>query len=399
MKVLILTTDAGGGHRSVAKALAAGFAEISGGQCSTQIVDYLARYAPFPLSHTRQLYSFFMRHPPLWGLVFSSTNQRYQRDGGAPAVGLAMQAGVARLLREHRPDVIVATHPLAAPALNALLRQRRHSVPYYTVVTDFGGVHTWWSYPFGELWFAPCRQTARHLARSGVPRGRIVVSGYPVHPQFARPAQSKAELRVALGLEPDRFTVLLMGGAEGVGPLEAIVDALAGTPAPWQLIVVAGRNRVLKERLDAQAGRRAIPVHVDGLVEDMPSRMWAADLLLSKGGPATLSEGVVCGLPALVTSVLPGQEEDDVAHFERLGVARRVSGPAALRAAVAELAAPGSPQLNAMRAGLGLAAVPTAALDIARTVLNRGTVLTASPVSPFFWLRPRRLRMASKSSG
>lgn len=388
MNVLILTADVGGGHRSVARALAAGFEEIGGRDCRVNIVDFLAGYAPFPLSRAREVYSFLMRYPTLWGMFFATTNTSHGRAWNAPAVGLAMEAGMARLLREHRPDIIVATHPLGAPALNSLLYRRRESLPYYTVVTDFGGVHTWWAYPFGELWFAPCEQTADHLVRSGIPAERIAVTGYPVHPRFALATQPAAELRQALDLEPDRFTVLLISGAEGVGPIEEIVQALAGAEAPWQLIVVTGRNRALKERLDSQAANWAIPVHIDGLVDDMPSRMRAANVLLTKGGPATLSEGLTSGLPAIIFSMLPGQEEDDARHFIGLGVARYMSEPAEVRAAVAELTAPKSAALEHMLACIRQATPPPASLEIARQILSRGTMVTAPRMSPLSGLLP-----------
>ena len=57
MNVLILTADAGGGHRSVARALAAGFHEVGGDRCSVHVVDYLGHYAPFPLSRASEAMS------------------------------------------------------------------------------------------------------------------------------------------------------------------------------------------------------------------------------------------------------------------------------------------------------------------------------------------------------
>jgi 1,2-diacylglycerol 3-beta-galactosyltransferase len=386
MKVLILTTDAGGGHRSVARALTAGFEEVGAGACDVEVVDYLARYAPFPLCHARELYSFLMRYPLLYDMIYEATNTRRSRAVNAPAVALAMEAGIRRLLRDHSPDVIVATHPLGAAALTNLLYRRREALPYHTVVTDYGALHAWWAFPFGETWFAPGQETADELVRAGVPARRVVVSGYPVHSRFARPTRPAAEIRLSLGLAPDRFTVLLAGGAEGVGPLEETSRELAATPAPWQLIVVTGRNRSLKERLEAQVGRWPVPVRVDGLVDDMPGRMHAADLLLGKAGGSTLSEALTCNLPMLLINVLPGQEEENARHFVRLGVARPVADPAQARAAIADLAAPGNPALRQMVTCAQSAAHPHASLQIARHVLAQGTKATAAPVPLLFGL-------------
>ncbi len=397
MRVLILTTDAGGGHRSVARALAAAFEEVSGPGCSVRVVDFFLGYAPFPLSRSSQVYAFLMRYPFLWNVFYTSTNLRRNRAWNAPAVGLAMEAGMGRLLDEHQPDVIVGTHPMAAPPLSALLYRRGKRLPYYTVVTDYGFLHTWWAYPFGELWFAPDAGTAQHLTRAGIPPERVIDAGYPVHPRFGQRTRTSAEIRTALGLDPERFTALLVGGAAGVGPIEEIVEALASRPAPWQLIVVTGRNHALKERLEEQMGRWRVPVHVEGLVDDMPSRMHAADVLLTKAGGSTTSEGLTCGLPQILTSILPGQEEENARYLTQLGAARAATSPQAVRAMLQELANPQSTLLRSMCLCARRAARPRAAHEIARRVLERGQAVTALPLSPFYGLPlPRAHRVIER---
>jgi 1,2-diacylglycerol 3-beta-galactosyltransferase len=281
---------------------------------------------------------------------------------------------------------------MGAPALTSVLRRRRQSLPYYTAVTDYGSLHIWWAFPFGEAWFAPSPETAAELISAGVPARRVIVSGYPVHPRFALPPAPREEARRALGLDAGRFTALLVGGAEGVGPLQEIVEALALSPAPWQLVVICGYNEALRERLAGRAGRWAVPVRVEGHVDDMPARMHVADLLLTKAGGSTLSEGLACGLPMLLVNVLPGQEEGNARHFVSLGVAQRLAAPDEARAILARLAAPGSPELQAMAARARAAARPEASREIARQVLERGTAVTAAPIPPLFGVRLLRSR-------
>ena len=49
-----------------------------------------------------------------------------------------------------------------------------------------------------------------------------------------------------------------------------------------------------------------------GFVTNMAEYMVAADILLSKAGPGTIAEAAAVGLPILLTSFLPGQEEGNV---------------------------------------------------------------------------------------
>jgi UDP-N-acetylglucosamine:LPS N-acetylglucosamine transferase len=66
----------------------------------------------------------------------------------------------------------------------------------------------------------------------------------------------------------------------------------------------------LVESLEAKAGK--VTVVGLGFVERMAEYMVAADILVSKAGPGTISEAAALSLPVLLTSFLPGQEEGNV---------------------------------------------------------------------------------------
>jgi 1,2-diacylglycerol 3-beta-galactosyltransferase len=46
----------------------------------------------------------------------------------------------------------------------------------------------------------------------------------------------------------------------------------------------------------------------------MPDFMGAADILVTKAGPGTISESLITGLPMILYSRLPGQEDGNVAY-------------------------------------------------------------------------------------
>ncbi|MCA9975497.1 MAG: glycosyltransferase, partial [Anaerolineales bacterium] len=79
-----------------------------------------------------------------------------------------------------------------------------------------------------------------------------------------------------------------------------------------QLIVVAGRNKELKQRLENVAWE--IPAHIFGFVHNMPELMGAADILITKGGPGTISEAFIAGLPVIISGYIPGQEAGNVQY-------------------------------------------------------------------------------------
>ena len=77
-------------------------------------------------------------------------------------------------------------------------------------------------------------------------------------------------------------------------------------------MVVAGRNRKLKGRLEKTDW--ALPTYIYGFVRDMPEFMQAADILVTKAGPGTISESFIAGLPIILYSRMPGQEDGNVSY-------------------------------------------------------------------------------------
>jgi 1,2-diacylglycerol 3-beta-galactosyltransferase len=59
---------------------------------------------------------------------------------------------------------------------------------------------------------------------------------------------------------------------------------------------------------------------VYGFVHEMPDFMRAADILVTKAGPGTISEALNAGLPIILYSRLPGQEDGNVDYVVSEGV-------------------------------------------------------------------------------
>src|SRR5439155_25706309 len=143
------------------------------------------------------------------------------------------------------------------------------------------------------------------------------------------------DVRRALGLDPERFTLLLVGGGEGAGRMAAQVRAVNRMSVDLQLIVVCGRNARLRARLLESPSQH--PAAILGFVDTMPELVHAADVVVTKGGPTTIAEALVAGRPVVVTSVLPGQEEGNDRFVERHGVGFGVSTCSELVASVQRL--------------------------------------------------------------
>jgi 1,2-diacylglycerol 3-beta-galactosyltransferase len=95
-----------------------------------------------------------------------------------------------------------------------------------------------------------------------------------------------------------------------MGPLAQVVRAIANQRPSAHIVVITGRNAALHEDLTRMP--LPIPVQVEGFVDNMDVWMRAADVLVTKAGPNTLAEAFIAGLPLVLYTALPGQEQGNV---------------------------------------------------------------------------------------
>ena len=53
-------------------------------------------------------------------------------------------------------------------------------------------------------------------------------------------------------------------------------------------------------------------VIINGFVDNMPEWMTAADTIVTKAGPGTIAESLICNLPILLNEFVPCQEHGNV---------------------------------------------------------------------------------------
>lgn len=145
------------------------------------------------------------------------------------------------------------------------------------------------------------------------------VVGYPVREEKL----PQAEARTALGLEPRRPTLLVLGGSQGSKELnEQLPQRLYPLLDEWQVLHQCG------VRWEGALKPKERPhYHVRGYVDSVLA--WsAADLAITRGGAGTMSEAAyhqvpVLGVP-LPKSLDGGAQWANVGFFAEQGAARRL---------------------------------------------------------------------------
>ncbi|KAL2897722.1 MGD A: Monogalactosyldiacylglycerol synthase chloroplastic [Bienertia sinuspersici] len=206
---------------------------------------------------------------------------------------------------------------------------------YQVFVTDLWSEHTPW--PFNQL-----PRSYNFLVKHG-PLWKMMYYGTAPRP----------ELRKELGLDEQLPAVLLMGGGEGMGPIEATARALGralydeniGEPI-GQVLVICGRNKKLAGRLRSIDWK--IPVQVKGFVTKMEECMGACDCIITKAGPGTIAESMIRGLPIILNDYIAGQEAGNVPYVLENGIGKYLKSPKAIANTVAQWFGPKADELQIM---------------------------------------------------
>jgi 1,2-diacylglycerol 3-beta-galactosyltransferase len=366
-RILILFSDTGGGHRAAARALTDALKQLDP-TCDVTVADPLISQGPAVVRRLASLYSpMIQRSRAAWGAVYHSSNTKPTFAAIRAVFGPGVRKVIIDLVAKHDPDVLLSVHPLLNHIAHQAILKCGRPRALMTVITDLVDFHRGWTFSRADLVVAPTELARKVALRRRVPADRIKLLGLPVDLRFRPPAPGeKHALRRRYGLDEARFTVLVMGGAAGVGNLIKQVRVLAWEPHQWQVIAVCGRNEKLRSRLARV--RFATPTLVLGFVDNMPELMRASDVIVTKAGPGAIAEALATGVPVLVTGFLPGQESPNVDFVVEAGFGAFTPRENDLLDEVRVLAE-GGPTWQEMSRKAAEMAHPYASSDIARECL------------------------------
>jgi UDP-N-acetylglucosamine:LPS N-acetylglucosamine transferase len=292
-RLLILSSNTGEGHNSVASALQAS-ASASGLAVSVRTPAEDSGVLNWTLGN---VYNLLLGRRPEWMGAYSRLVERLRPNERdflyAPARRL-----IAKFLQLERPDILLSVHPMLNHFPQRFIKEEGRGIPCYTLVTDpFPPFWRGWASPWVDRYFVPTAAAQQALEALGIPASRIEQVPMPVRPQFRRFTRGERQaFRTQLGV--DRPTVILInGGARGGGPLESVYLRARRAAPEAGILVVCGRNERLRRRIEAKRDRGT---RTFGFVPDIERHIGAADVVVTKPGGSATFEAIACGAPLLL---------------------------------------------------------------------------------------------------
>ena len=354
--VLIFHASAGNGHRSVAQAIAQAMPD----NVQTCVADILSFGAPlFRLLYGKG-YEFSAKYMR-WFVhgIFSLTDHACGKSRlvelSEAATCAAVQEALSLVLDNHA-SVVCCTHFLPVSLMCRLRRKGLYHGSVQACVTDYD-VHGFWFDPDVDLYHVATQEAVERLADYGVARDRIRVSGIPVRAEFACAKKVRREHK---GL-----TVLFMASSLRLGECRKMLAEMGECGVPCTVHLVTGRNAALFEQVQVHPPvvSKSLTLIPHGLVRDVAALMRRSDLLITKPGGITVTEGLVQHLPMLLVAPIPMHEVHNARILQKAGAGLACFERGSLARALEDMAS--DPQrLESMREGCASLARPNAARDI-----------------------------------
>ena len=133
------------------------------------------------------------------------------------------------------------------------------------------------------------------------PADKIIMTGNPVRQNVLSTTLTKEEARKLFGLDPEKKTILLVGGSLGARTInESVLQNLdiiekSGVQFIWQT------GKYYHESIVNQLKDKDLPMlKVTDFISDMGAAYQAADLVISRAGASSISEFCLIGKPVIL---------------------------------------------------------------------------------------------------
>ena len=318
MKTLILSCNTGGGHNSAAKSIK-NYLISRDEQCD--IMDALS-FCPLNFSDiVSNGHIFIYRYlPELFGEIYKFEENHPPKGDNNSWIYDILKIGCRKLhkyLEENNYTNIICTHIFSAMMLTEIRFKYRYFIPTFLLVTDYtcspGLIET-----NVEGYFIPHEDLKYDFVLSGLDTNKLIVSGIPVDSSFLS-GIDKNEAKKALNLPTDKKVFLIMFGSMGCGPIKQIADSVSHSlDDSICTIIICGNNEKLYDSLIDYRGDN---LKIVGFTDKVSMYMDAAELMFTKPGGLTTTEGCRKGLPMLFMNAVPGCETRNVEFYTRHNIA------------------------------------------------------------------------------
>jgi processive 1,2-diacylglycerol beta-glucosyltransferase len=312
-KILIISSDTGGGHRSAAAALVEGAQKFWEGDSKVVRVIKGVEESHHITDKLVNTYNWVLKNKQHWMKYLYWVVNTIRPEKRTFFMKKCIPYFVD-IFEKYVPHAVISVHPLTQHIVGKVLKQLNlhDKVPLVTVVTDpCYGFWKGWACDDVSLYLVANEDAQKQLIDYGIAPEKIKISGMPVHPKFHEIDELDAQkARQAFGLDAEKFTVFVNAGWIGGGNIPQIFRELVAGELDVQAIFLAGKNEELKREAEELAKTAKFPVKVIGYSDEIEKLMQSANVMVSKLGGLTTFEALACRLPIIADGTTPPMPQE-----------------------------------------------------------------------------------------
>ncbi|MEO6846020.1 MAG: hypothetical protein ABI443_01740 [Chthoniobacterales bacterium] len=303
-RVLIVTAGFGEGHNTAAKNIRA--ALLSENPDSEVLISDLYAVTNPRLNRMMQAgYRFAInRATTIWHTIYKAFDYPGAIESTLPLIA-KMRDAFLRQIESFRPDAVVSTYPIYGFVKDEITKKgNAFTMPFFTMVTDSTLINSAWYRRPSTAFLVPDQPTKDCLLRKGVDEKIIHALGFPVALCFEN-------LRPVLPDATPPWKVLIMPSTRRSVALRILTAVLARKDTT--ATIVAGRCQYVLDGLENSPFSKDPRCKILGWTDKMPELLAEHHLFIGKAGGATVQEAIAAQCPILISHVVPGQEEGNIA--------------------------------------------------------------------------------------
>ncbi len=366
-RILILHAAVGAGHLSAAKALGKACA-LNNIECEVKdILDFSS--SVFRKLYIHSYYEISEKAPELWAYWYETADKDENQliNNLQQFMSKLNITGFDNYIQSYNPDIIVCTHFMPLDILTTFKKKGVVTAPIYCVVTDYTG-HVFWCNKHIDGYFVGNGYARDKLVEDGINPNIITMTGIPVDPVIAQPKDIEA-LRKKYHIKHSPVITIMGGGIQTKTVRTIVNDLLTMEIEHASIIVIAGRNKELANKMHDIHAPKHIDLHTLGYIDYVDDIVAMSDVVVTKGGGLIVSELMARHTPMIVVEPIPGQEEWNADYVVSTGVGTQVRLPPMVSSVVEHLVQYPK-RLDLMRSCAKKVSKPHAAMDIINAVVK-----------------------------
>jgi processive 1,2-diacylglycerol beta-glucosyltransferase len=366
-RIILLYITEVSGHHSAALAIEKALRIL---QPDAEILSINAFNYTNPISEkiVNRLYmGIIKRTPQVWDYLYDNPAVIKKIDGFRAMLHRLNSPKLKNLFEKFNPDAVACTQAFPCGMVADFKKTYNSRIPLIAVLTDYVP-HSYWIHDAVDYYISPSEEVAWRLMKKGVPAHKINSFGIPFDLKFNE-AVDRTRVMQKMKLNPHERTILIMGGGQGLGPINTIIGSLEKVRQEIQEIIITGTNKKLHNSIKTKAKRCKKRIINLGYVNNVHELMSVADIIITKPGGITTAEALVKKLPMIIVRPLPGQEANNTAYLTKKGAAIKLDDPREINQVIEDILSDQA-KLKAFSEAAGRISKPQASMDIAKLLLQ-----------------------------